>query len=288
MDLQKKMRRSSAKIAKLLLLGLALNLVGSISAMTEVASGGSFNKDMLDQKTEKEAVNQFYTAFLQNQEKQAGLEEREKQDLRHQAGYDSNNPTLPKMFDIESMKLLMRYFDNNGSEQKIASGAYFSPNVYNDLNVFPDPTNANRTTVFSDFANLTCTMSGKLGLLEMLSNPLSDIDKLRERQKVLEHLSQNDVLFNELDASLKKFGKAEKSLLYFMKTKDDGNIRDDFRRYFDDNISSGNNAIANDALWYGGLMGRMTPSALCGAYLIWSLYQFGKYPIQFIPEDRMH
>ncbi|KKQ32470.1 MAG: hypothetical protein US49_C0007G0012 [candidate division TM6 bacterium GW2011_GWF2_37_49] len=284
MDLQKKMRRSSVKkIAKLLLLGLSLNIAGSAFAIAAQSDGGSFNKEMLEQqKTEKEAVNQFYDAFLKNQVEQERLEEKERQELRHAEGYDAAHPVLPKIFEVESMKLLMRYFDDSRSDKEVTSGAYFSENVYTDLNVFPDQT-GKHVTVFSDFANLTNTGAGKLGLLEMLSNPLCNLDKLRERQKVIELLSKDTPLFNEINAALTKFGKAEKSLLYFIKTKDDGNNRDDFRRYFDENIPSNGGRFVNNALWYGGLTGRMVPSALCAAYMLFSTYQLAKFPGNFIP-----
>lgn len=277
LTIPKQMYKSLLSISKILLLGLGFS-INLVSPTRAAATGGSFNKKMPEQKIEQESANSFYAAFLKNQVEVEREEERLKRELRHQDDYNANHPKQPKIFEIESMKLLMRYFDsntNNNDSHKIDT--YLSANVYNDLNVFPDPQNPHNVTVFSDFSNLTHTMAGKLGLLEMLNNPLSDIEKLRERQRILEYLSQNNDLFNQLDTSLAQFGKAEKSLLYFMKTKDDGNNGDDFRRYFDNKINSGLGSIGNNTAWYFNLGLRATPSIILGMFSIYIFCQQTKF-----------
>jgi len=183
----------------------------------------------------------------------------------------------------EEMQQLIPFFDiQTEIKTKNKDCVQISPQTYDDLNLFPNQYYPDKPTIFSDFANATSTISGKVGLLEMLANPLYDLEKLQQRQQVIELLSTNDELFNELEAILKNVGVSENSLLYFLGRKNKSND-DDLGKYFDEKIISSGGSLGNNAAWYAGLAGRALLPGIFLAYALYNLYKIGSETQGIIP-----
>ena len=96
-------------------------------------------------------------------------------------------------------------------------------NVFTDLEVFSG--NAQNTGSIFDAVDNTETSIGRYYLKDMLSNPIDDIDEIKERQAICSAILDNETLYNDLCSALEKIRGLEKSIVWILKKKSNEEAR---------------------------------------------------------------
>ena len=128
-------------------------------------------------------------------------------------------------------------------------------NILIDLEIFVDNDNNVENTIFSRI-NSTKSLFGENYLIEMLKNPIRDIDILERRQCIVKSIIQNKELSHILNSKLKYFSGIESDLMWFWKSMDDGSSMDHLVYYdfpffsFLNNILNKNDLVLLITNWY--------------------------------------
>lgn len=96
-------------------------------------------------------------------------------------------------------------------------------NVFVDLEVFSG--NAQNTGSIFDAVDNTETSIGRFYLKELLTNPIDDINEIKERQDICKSILDNEKLYDSLCESLSKINKLEKSIVWLLKKKSNEEAR---------------------------------------------------------------
>ena len=96
-------------------------------------------------------------------------------------------------------------------------------NVFTDLEVFSG--NAQNTGSIFDAVDNTETSIGRYYLKDMISNPIDDIDEIKERQAICSAILDNETLYNDLCSALEKIRGLEKSIVWILKKKSNEEAR---------------------------------------------------------------
>ncbi|TSJ81182.1 MAG: hypothetical protein NMK33_01560 [Candidatus Cardinium sp.] len=93
------------------------------------------------------------------------------------------------------------------------AGKLLNPYVWNDLNLFCGTTTTTPDYHFLSRINKTITVLGEVALASFISAPITNLETLTQRQRLIAFLCQNSQLYHDLRNELKNYRTSEKTML---------------------------------------------------------------------------
>jgi len=218
----KAVRKQTAKVAHFLFICLSLNLLISIQAMAMEVSNQAFSEalKLIDHNSVYKELAQLYMPSLTKQKLTENAH-------KHEQSSGKKSPELPKLKETEKIELLYALLAQSDKDSKSLFDSVCT-NVFNDLELFcgSDPQDMEHS-LFSKL-DRTDTAIGKIQLQKILSQPLTNFEKLNERQKIIKLLVEQPDLFNQLQESLNRLKKCENDFVWMWKQ-----TQDEIKVFFD-------------------------------------------------------
>ena len=122
-----------------------------------------------------------------------------------------------RLGDIEAMRFV---YENFGKKEKTIPTNALKDSVHHDMETFCGGDRSTLEHHLFRALNNTRTKAGAVQLQRILAEPSDNVAELTKRQNIVRKLIEDEDLFNNIDASLKTYKKAENETLWFWKEMD--------------------------------------------------------------------
>ena len=128
--------------------------------------------------------------------------------------------------EIEQRNQITRIYENaqiynQNKELMGRNRVNCSPSLYQDLEIFENFERASNYETLFDKINKTQTLFGENILKNILLHPTHDIQTLLKRRGIIQHVSNNSTLFNQLKEKVKQMREEQKNILWFYQELDE-------------------------------------------------------------------